>query len=336
MASQIIITNGDSAAQRMREARIPGEILPWRDILHEGPVPPGLTLEDLSSVRAQFLAQRGWIPEDDLRFAFSQRDALIRDHARFDTVILWFEHDLYDQLQLLQVLDFFAAEARRAGLFLIQSGRYLGRETPRALKKHLHLMEPATDAHLSLAKRAWDAFRGPSPAGWASLLDDDMKALPFLRPALLRLLDELPHDQSGLSRTEWMILRLIDAEVRKPRELFQGFTDSEEAVFMGDWSFFHALDQLAAGSAPLIAGFNGLHFSPALPEPAREAYFACELVLTHLGRSVLGGADALRHRQISRAIGGFHLHSAAPWRWDRGARRLLPPSETARSSSGSV
>lgn len=335
MNTQLIITNGDSAAQRMREARIPGEIVPWRDILHEGPVPAGLKLEDLSAVRAQFLAQRGWIPEADLRYAFSERDALIRDHARFKTVILWFEHDLYDQLQLLQVLDFFAGEDRRQGLYLIQAGRYLGQENPRTLKSHFHLMQPVTDEHFDLARSAWGGFRSPSPEPWAALLRDSTGALPFLRSAMLRLLDELPDHRSGLSRTEATIVKLIDAGVRTPRDLYQGFVDTEEAFFLGDWSFFHNLDQLGVGGAPLIAGFNGLHFSPALPEPARDAYFALELGLTHLGYSVLsGGTDALRHRKVSRAIGGFHLHSAAPWRWDHLARRLFPPPAYKGASGG--
>ena len=57
MRDRLIITNGDSAVARMREAGIAGEILPWRDILHEGPVPAAPGLEELSSVRAQFLAR---------------------------------------------------------------------------------------------------------------------------------------------------------------------------------------------------------------------------------------------------------------------------------------
>jgi hypothetical protein len=151
--------------------------------------------------------------------------------------------------------------------------------------------------------------------------------LPFVRLAMLRLLDELPRPGSGLSRTEGTILKLIGEGIRQPRELYQAFIESEEVSFMGDWSFFYNLDQLGAGGAPLIAGFRGLNFSPALPEPVRDTYYACELSLTHLGYSVLaGGTDALRHRQVNRAIGGFHLHSEAPWRWDHVSRRLLPPS----------
>ena len=34
---------------------------------------------------------------------------------------------------------------------------------------------------------------------------------------------------------------------------------------MGDLSFYHALDGLGEGGAPLIAGFKGLTFSPSMP-----------------------------------------------------------------------
>jgi hypothetical protein len=322
---RLIITNGDDAVARMREAGIRGEILPWRDILHEGPVPPSLSLEELSAVRAQFLAQRGWLPQEELQAAFRSRDATIRRHGEFESVVLWFEHDLYDQLQLIQLLDFFAME-RREGVYLIQAGTYLGLEKPKALKAHLHLMEPVTEAQLALGRLAWNGFRAPTPELWAGLLRGSTHILPFLRLAMLRLLGELPHPASGLSRTEAAILSLVSQGVKRPPELYEAFTESEEVVFMGDLSFYHALDTLGAGGAPLIAGFNGLTFSPSMPEEAREAYLEAELSCTHLGIMVLSGkSDALQHRPVDRHIGGYQLQSSAPWRWCPETGQLLPP-----------
>ena len=54
MSERLIITNGDSAVDGLRAAGIAAEILPWRDILHDGPV-PDLPLEELSRVRARWL-----------------------------------------------------------------------------------------------------------------------------------------------------------------------------------------------------------------------------------------------------------------------------------------
>ncbi len=46
----LIITNGDSSVSIMQEAGVAGHILPWRDILHDGPVPGDLNLEQLAEV----------------------------------------------------------------------------------------------------------------------------------------------------------------------------------------------------------------------------------------------------------------------------------------------
>ncbi len=326
MRERLIITNGDDAMARMRDAKIGGEILPWRDILHEGPVPATLPLEELSTARAQFLAERGWLPVDELRAAFRERDAILRRHRDFKTIVLWFEHDLYDQLQLIQLLDFFAGEKRQDGLFLIQAGKYLSEETPKSLKGHFQIMEPVSDAHLALGRFVWNGFRAPTPEPWAAILRLSTHLLPFLRLAILRLLEELPNQQSGLSRTEWTILSLIGAGVKTPLDLYAAFIENEEVFFMGDLSFYHTLDELGAGGAPLIAGFKGLSFTPSMPEEARDEYLERELSFTHLGYSVLAGhADALQHRQISRQLGGLRFNSSASWRWDPQTRQLSPP-----------
>jgi hypothetical protein len=39
------ITNGESSAIEIQRNGIPGEVLAWIDVLHEGPTPAGLSLE---------------------------------------------------------------------------------------------------------------------------------------------------------------------------------------------------------------------------------------------------------------------------------------------------
>ena len=52
MQNILNITNGDSSVEIMTKAGIPGVYLPWRDVLHEGPVPNGLSLEALSTSKS--------------------------------------------------------------------------------------------------------------------------------------------------------------------------------------------------------------------------------------------------------------------------------------------
>jgi hypothetical protein len=104
----LFITNGDSAAGKIGASGLAGEILPWRDVLHEGPVPGGLSPEGLADVRARFLAERGWTDLAGARRDFAQRDATLASYGDHEEIVLFFEHDLYDQLQLIQVLDWFS------------------------------------------------------------------------------------------------------------------------------------------------------------------------------------------------------------------------------------
>ena len=110
MSRTLHITNGDSAVALMKAAGFEGDILPWRDVLHDGPVPLGLDLEALSRVRADFIADRGWAVRETVHRGFAERDDALRRWNQYGKVTLWFEHDLYDQLQILQLLDFFARE----------------------------------------------------------------------------------------------------------------------------------------------------------------------------------------------------------------------------------
>ncbi len=69
------VTNGDVVAGLVRDARLPGAIVPWQDVLHEGPV-PGLPFshEELRDVRARFIETCGWSPYEAVYGMFAARD----------------------------------------------------------------------------------------------------------------------------------------------------------------------------------------------------------------------------------------------------------------------
>jgi hypothetical protein len=320
----LVITNGDAAADLMRQARINGEILCWRDILHEGPVPQTASLEELSAIRVDYLAAGGWGDPQEIAESFAQRDATMRSLSQYSDVTLWFEHDLYDQLQLLQILDFLATQPElHLRVSLIQAGSFIAKETPARLKTHLKLRKPVTEMQYALAQGAWSAFRAPSPESWASFLRYETSALPFLKPAILRYMEEFPAPGTGLTRTEAFILEMIYTGHVTPVAIFHLFEENEEAAFMGDWSFWRILDALGEGAAPFITGFAVRGFSPLLDDETRGAYLNSKLKLTGLGVTALHGKkDALEFRRLDRWMGGTHLTSRRFWRWDPHTRML--------------
>src|SRR4051794_15902033 len=95
------VTNGDAAAD---DLGVLGEVLPWRDALHEGPV-PALGARELREERARFLSSAFGADPQQTRAELEQRDDRLAAVDHFTDVVLWFETDLYDQLQLMQILD---------------------------------------------------------------------------------------------------------------------------------------------------------------------------------------------------------------------------------------
>ena len=58
------VTNGDSVS--LRESGVEGDVLVWADPLHEGPVPDAAGLDELTVVRAEYIAARFGLPAPDV------------------------------------------------------------------------------------------------------------------------------------------------------------------------------------------------------------------------------------------------------------------------------
>lgn len=305
------VTNGDSAGGNLRAAGMQGTILPWRDVLHDGPAPAGLPLDALSRVRADFIASRGWAGADELRRDFAERDAALAASAGEDEVVLWFEHDLYDQLQLIQLLDWFA-DHPHPRLSLVNPAEYLGSVDADRLRALFDARAPVTEAQRALGRAAWKAFRAPDPRRMEAVARGDTSALPRLGAALARWMEELPSAALGLSRTETTILQTLRARGPMTQsELYPAAHHAtEEAVWMGDASFFEIVDALAAAETPLLTRLD--------PPDGR-------VQLTEAGEAVLSGVhDAVALNGIDRWWGGVHLHGRGiPWRWNPEAERIV-------------
>jgi hypothetical protein len=305
------VTNGESAGNTLRQTTLGGAVLSWQDVLHEGPV-PAVPPAELRAVRARFLSDCGWGSERSLLESFARRDRLFEHALEADTsVVLWFEHDLYDQLQLLQALTL----ADDSPLELIQAGSDLGPLQPDELEALWPQRRPVTLHTRLLAREAWDAFRGPDPTGIATLLERDTSALPHLDAALRRLLEELPDTQAGLSRTERQLLEPLLDGPHRPGELYLASQAREEAIFLGDAWAWKRLTELV----PLV---EELPPPPPLGDP-RE-FMSARATLTPLGRNVLAGkADRFEVAPVERSLGGTRVDGG--WRWDPATRRLRPP-----------
>jgi hypothetical protein len=333
LTPRLNITNGDSAAGTLSEAGIEGKIIPWRDVLHEGPVDSSLSLEKLSTQRARFIAERRWDDFAHVSGDFAERDRMIRHLDYFDEIVLWFEDDLYDQLQLIQLLDFLSgSSARQKAISLIQVDGYIPPLSAAKLKELDAKRPRVTPEQFDLAQRAWKAFGSNDPSGISRLLDGNTSALPYLAGALRRHLEEFPAVGTGLSRSEREALTAIDGGHATPVAAFLEVAKKQESIFLGDIVFYWYLERLSGSKkTALLTWKNG---SPVVAPTSKTArsFVKGELKLTTLGYKVLGGdTDWQSINTATRWLGGVEVGPGEQgWRWDPDERALVRPSAKAK------
>jgi hypothetical protein len=129
-------------------------------------------------------------------------------------------------------------------------------------------------------------------------LESDAAALPYLKAALTRFLEEYPWTVDGLSRTERRLLELAGDGIG--RKKFGSMHVGERCYYITDMSVTALADELSHAAPPLLDFVSGT------------------ATLTHTGRAVLEGRlDRIAVCGIDRWLGGVHLRSGEViWRWD--------------------
>jgi hypothetical protein len=322
MAAALHVSNGD--ATDLPGTGLARQVLYWRDVLHEGPV-PAVGPEELRQIRAAFLAQAAADDRAEGASMFGDRDRRLAAN-RDGQYVLWFEADLYDQLQIIQILDRLAdLGVPAARITLICIGEHpgiarfggLGELTAEQLRElpATRACARLTPAALQLAVRAWAAFRASAPDGLGAIAATRSGELRFLGEAFDRLSREYPSTRDGLSLTERRVLAAVADGVPDAGAAFVRAGARELRPYLGDTWCFAMMDRMANAPVPLLQ----------VDPTGRPVDRGSGLRLTDTGARVLaGGVDQVTLNGIDRWIGGVHLRGRhVQWRWDDGTETIV-------------
>ena len=320
------ITNGDSAAEQLRSAGLSGRILPWRDVLHEGPVPAGLSLDSLREVRARYIAGKRWGKLKNVLHEFAERDAVLELYSTFGETVLWFEYDLYDQLQLLQILHYLDSHPVEAHpISLICVNDTLGTISPGRISDLFARRIMLSEDQMNLGSRAWITFCSPDPTLLEEMAKVGTPSLPPLAAALFRHLQQFPSTRNGLSLSEQ---NALDAISRGRSRLSEAFVAShherEQPVFLGDMVFASYLEALSHVEVPLVTFDDGSAITAPHLIDSDGSFWDRSALLTKVGQEVLiGKQDHARLNGMDRWLGGVYIAGrGALWRWDSDTQSL--------------
>jgi hypothetical protein len=324
------IHNGDSTAGTAKKAAIPGEHLAWREALVCGPVPQGLSSDEFRRVRAEHLASAYGVRFERCERELRRQEEALSTFSNHEEVVLWFEHDLFCQVQLIYLLDWFAQRDHdHTKLSLVCIGEFPGVEYFRGLgqlnETELASLFPqrqeVSPSQLELGSKAWRAYSSPNPSDLLSLMGSDFSSMPYLERAFIKHLQRFPSTENGLGRVGNVGLGLIAQGYQRFRSLFPAFVSRESGYGFGDAQLYLELKQLAKAPEPLLTLSSSVTGRTTDAAEMLLSTFA----LTDVGRAVLEGeADFVLRNGIDSWLGGVHLKGTeSDYRWEEQAQELL-------------
>ena len=320
MSERIVhVCNGDSTADSLSLADLPGDIRVWADALDAGPVLPVSDAEHYK-IRGEFWAGRGVANASSQLAAW---DKGVDDATSAEEMILWFEHDLFDQLALVRLLARLARRGMPQTLTIVSIDRHpevpnfmgFGELKPEQLAELWPRRTPLSRDALDEAITTWIAITAADPRA-LPFLTRRIKAMPFLAGAVERHLEELPDPLSGLSRTERQLLAAVARGESSPVALMREFQAIDPRYTLTDRVLLWTLHVL--GACGFVEGApSGV--------PTADAMKTTSVTATALGRQALAGAiDRVHEVGIDDWRGGVRLSGRGPvWRWESRERKLI-------------
>jgi hypothetical protein len=188
---------GSDIQQPLRDAGFVGDFLEHAIPYCMGPVTTG---PDRHELMARFIvdafpsARGGLVYERELEGLSRGDQELQRTADRYARVVLWSEHDVWDQLFLARLLAHYAQAERPRVLELIVVNEFpgserfigLGQLPPEALRLLWPTRKSVTAAQLSLGNDVWMALASDNPQRLAVLARTGTPTVPIMAPALHR------------------------------------------------------------------------------------------------------------------------------------------------------
>ncbi len=261
MSSQLHITNGDSFTQKLEKLQLKGEIITWREMLCEGKTETNVGSESFWKTRFEFLhknykVSKSWFVEKTLKEYRS-----LCNHKQQDQIILWFEYDLFCQVNLLAVISWLKTYRRHAEISLICSGKEddsdklyglseLNDEQLLALYKNRKTL---SQGDIEYADYVWQLYCSDNPIRLENLTDFEDYQFPYLSDSIQAHLRRFPTIKNGLNAVENSILEITaDYRPKTKKALMSLALENQGYYGFGDIQY----DRVITNLKPLFSSFN--------------------------------------------------------------------------------
>lgn len=266
MKSLLHISNGDSFTSRLQTLPLDGDIITWREMLCEGKTLSTVGSESFWKTRFEFLNKnyrvtKSWFVEKTLKEYRS-----LCNHKQQDKIVLWFEYDLFCQVNMLAVISWLKTHRRHAEIYLACSGKEdesdkmyaLNDLSDEQLMKLYDSKILLTQDDIEYADYVWQLYCSDNPMRLENLMDFDQYQFQYLSEAVKAHLKRFPTIKNGLNAIENNVLQMSSIEKSATKKELLGKILMSQGVYgYGDSQY----DRLLTNLKPLFTSFSPVKLS---------------------------------------------------------------------------
>lgn len=267
MSSQLHITNGDFLTQRLNSLDLKGEIITWREMLCEGKTLTSVGSESFWKARFEFLNKTYKISKSRFIEQTLKEYRSLCNHKQQDQIILWFDFDLFCQINMLAVISWLKTYRRHAEISLVSSGRYNpGEETPKSLSEldNQELLsiygqrKSLSQDDIEYADYIWQLYCSNNPIRLENVGDYQNYQFDNLSNAIAAHLKRFPSIRNGLNEVENQVLKVaLEQHPDSKKELLSLILKNQGVYGFGDTQYERVIKKLK----PLFSSFAPVKLS---------------------------------------------------------------------------
>lgn len=266
MSSYLHITNGDCTTEILENLQIEGKIITWREMLCEGKTTTDVGSEDFWKTRFDFLNNTYKVTKKTfIDFTLKEYRNLCKQNQ--DEIVLWFDYDLFCQINMLAVISWLKRYRKGRKITLIQCGNEEGFEKPvgyahlskESLLNLYHNRVTLTQDDIEYADYIWQLYCSDSPLRLETVHKlNPSSPFIYLTDAINAHLQRFPSIENGLNKIENIILSTTqENNFKNKNNLLHSLLKNQEIYGFGDVQYLNKIE----GLKKLFSSFSPVQLS---------------------------------------------------------------------------
>ncbi|WP_435263180.1 DUF1835 domain-containing protein [Tenacibaculum sp. nBUS_03] len=253
-SSTLHITNGDNTTQVLKKLNFNGSIITWREMLCEGKTSIDVGSESFWKTRFDFFKSSYKVSKQTFIDYTLKEYRNLCNQKQQDEIVLWFEHDLFCQVNMLAVISWLKRYRKGRKISLVCSGEIEGKKglfglnelTHNELQEHYNKRVVLTQDDIEYADYIWQLYCSDSPLRLENIHQlNSSSPFVYLEVAIKEHIQRFPSIKNGLNKIENSILKTANQQhFKNKNELVDSILASQEVYGFTDNQYFNKLQQL--------------------------------------------------------------------------------------------